>query len=497
MRYFLTLSLCCVALHPALAGDQEECHAVDNYDRAIPACTRILEAPSTKKEFVVWSTFNRAAAQERKGEFDKALADYGRVLQLEPQYLLAHYGRGVSYLRKGELVSAKSSFDNALALNPEFIEALYSRGIVHFDLGMLDKATADFDATIALNATHAAAFSRRGMVYEKRGDFPKAIADYRTALATTPSSNIHQQAHAYSRSRLTILGAGLTGPATASTEEKGRSTPNSSVKTAAIPNQMASPDRVVPKEERKPAPVAVNLGRRVALVVGNTDYKHTDPLTNPRNDAIELAASLRRLGFQEVIEGVDLDVGSLAGKVRDFSRSLKGADLAFFFYAGHGIQVNGLNYMMPVDAKLADESDVHAETIELNDVLKHMERQAKTNIVILDACRNNPLAGKLARSTGARTRSGGVVGQGLAEVRSSVGTLIVFATEPGNVALDGTDKHSPFTAALLKHLETPNTDIAIMLRHVRDDVIDATKGRQVPWEHSSLRGAPIILKAGP
>jgi tetratricopeptide (TPR) repeat protein len=491
MRYVLTLCLCCVALNAARAGDQEECHAVDNFDRAIPACTRILESPATKKDFVVWSTFNRAAAYERKGEFEKALADYNKVLQLEPQYLLAHYGRGVSYLRKGELVAAKSAFDNALALNPEFIEALYSRGIVHFDLGMLDKATVDFDATIALNAAHAAAFSRRGMVYEKRGDFPKAIADYRKALATTPSGNIHQQAHAYSRSRLTILGAGVTGPI-AATDEKGRS---STDVTAAIPKEA---ERTAPKkEEAKPPPVAINLGRRVALVIGNTDYKHTDPLTNPRNDAVEISAALRRIGFQEVIEGTDLDVGTLAGKVRDFSRVLKGADLAFFYYAGHGIQVNGLNYMMPVDARLADESDVHAETIELNDVLKHMERQAKTNIVILDACRNNPLAGKLARSSGTRTRSGGAVGQGLAEVRSGIGTLIVFATEPGNVALDGADKHSPFTAALLKHIETPNTDIAIMLRRVRDDVIDSTKGRQVPWEHSSLRGAPIILKAGP
>src|SRR5581483_6260027 len=107
------------------------------------------------------------------------------------------------------------------------------------------------------------------------------------------------------------------------------------------------------------------LGRRVALVIGNTAYQFTDPLTNPRNDAHSVATSLKRIGFQEVIEGTDLDVGALAGKVRDFSRALRGADLAFFFYAGHGIQVNGLNYMMPVDAKLAEEGDVYAETVEL------------------------------------------------------------------------------------------------------------------------------------
>jgi tetratricopeptide (TPR) repeat protein len=478
MRLILSFLLACLAFHPAVAGDQEDCHAVDNFDRAIPACTRILESPATKKEFLVWSTFNRAAAYERKGEFDRALADYDRVLSLEPQYLLAHYGRGVSFLRKGELASAKAAFDNALALNPEFIEALYSRGIVHYDMGILDKAASDFDAAVRLKPDHAAAFSRRGMVYEKRGDYPKAIADYRQTLSIAPAGNIHQQAHAYARSRLIILGASPTSPTTGSLAAKDE-----------------TKERATPKELPK-ALAPVNLGRRVALVIGNTAYKHTDALTNSSNDALAVAAALKRIGFKDVIEGIDLDVGSLAGKVRDFSRALKGADLAFFYYAGHGLQVNGLNYMMPVDAKLADESDVFAETIELNDVLKHMERQAKTNIVILDACRNNPLARNLARSMGTRS-AGGNVSQGLAEVRSGVGTLIVFATQPGNVALDGDTRHSPFTAALLRHIESPNIDIAIMLRRVRDDVIDSTRGQQVPWEHSSLRGAPIILKAGP
>jgi uncharacterized caspase-like protein len=254
------------------------------------------------------------------------------------------------------------------------------------------------------------------------------------------------------------------------------------------PKSVAAATRDAPKSE----PVQINLGRRVALIIGNSAYQNTDPLANPANDARDIAAALKRVGFQEVIEGEDMDVGGLAGKVRDFSRALRGADLAFFFYAGHGVQVNGLNYMMPVDARLAEEGDVYSETVELTDVLKHMERQAKTNIVMLDACRNNPLARNLTRSMG--TRSAGSVGQGLAEVKSGVGTLIVFATQPGNVALDGSETHSPFTQALLKHLETPNLDISLMLRLVRDDVITSTKGQQVPWEHSSLRGAPVMLK---
>ena len=478
MRLILALLLTVVTLQSAVANDQEFCRATSDFERSVAACTRLIEAPGATKEWIVWAGYNRALAYDAKGDHDRALMEYDMVLRNEPGYLLAINGRGLSYFKKRDLPNAKAAFDQVLAFNPEFVDAHYSRGIVNYDMGDNDKSIVDYSAAIALNPAHAAAYSRRGMAYEKKKEYPKAIADYRKSLASSAEGNIHQQAHAYSRSRLTVLGASITAPGSAT---------DTTTTTSITPKA----------EERaatKAAPVVVNLGRRVALVIGNAAYKHTDPLSNPSNDARAVATSLRRIGFQEVIDGTDLDSEKLAGKVRDFSRALKGADLAFFYYAGHGVQVNGLNYMMPVDAKMAEESDVYAETVELNDVLKHMERQAKTNIIILDACRNNPLQRNLSRSMGTRSAA---ASQGLAEVRSGVGTLIVFATQPGNVALDGADQHSPFTAGLLKHIETPNIDIAIMLRRVRDDVIDNTKGQQVPWEHSSLRGAPIMLKAGP
>ncbi len=477
MRLVLALLLTLVTLQSAVANDQEFCRGTSDFERSVAACTRIIEAPGATKEWVVWAGYNRALAYDAKGDHDRALMEYDMVLRNEPGYLLAINGRGLSYFKKKDLPNAKAAFDQVLAFNPEFVDAHYSRGIVNYDMGDNDKSIIDYSSAIALNPAHAAAYSRRGMAYEKKKEYSKAIADYRKALASSAEGNIHQQAHAYSRSRLTVLGASITAPGSASDTTTTSITPKSE-------------ERAAPKA----APVEVNLGRRVALIVGNTAYQHTDPLTNPSNDAKAVAASLRRIGFQQVIDGIDLDAEKLAGKVRDFSRALKGADLAFFFYAGHGVQVNGLNYMMPIDAKLAEESDVYSETVELNDVLKHMERQAKTNIIILDACRNNPLQRNLARGMGTRSAA---ASQGLAEIRSGVGTLIVFATQPGNVALDGSETNSPFTAGLLKHLETPNIDIAIMLRRVRDDVIDSTKGQQVPWEHSSLRGAPIMLKAGP
>lgn len=224
--------------------------------------------------------------------------------------------------------------------------------------------------------------------------------------------------------------------------------------------------------------------KRVALVIGNSAYEHAAPLENPKNDAVALAGVLERLGFTVVI-GVDLKRAAFEKTVRKFSKALRGADVGLFFYAGHGLQVKGQNYLAPIDAALDDEADLDFEAMPVRTVLKQMERQTKTNLVILDACRNNPLARNLARSMG--TRSAGI-GRGLARVKSGIGTMIAFATEPGNVALDGDGTNSPFTTALLQHIETPGLDVAQLMRRVRKDVIAKTSGRQVPWNNSSLTG---------
>ena len=234
-------------------------------------------------------------------------------------------------------------------------------------------------------------------------------------------------------------------------------------------------------------------GKRVALVAGNAAYRHATPLRNPKNDAVALSAVLRRLGFQ-VIVGLDLTRAQLEAKAREFALASRGAKVALFFYAGHGLQVNGRNYLAPVDAKLADEADLIFETVRLDDILAQMERERRTNLVLLDACRDNPLARNLARSMGTRSTS---VGAGLARVESGIGTLIAFATQPGNVALDGQGKHSPFADALLRHIETPNLDVALLMRRVREEVMANTGDRQVPWSNSSLTGSFAFLQDGP
>jgi hypothetical protein len=230
--------------------------------------------------------------------------------------------------------------------------------------------------------------------------------------------------------------------------------------------------------------------RRIALVIGNSAYQNTAELKNPKSDARDMAAALRRLGF-EVFEGHDLDKRSMERMIRQFGVKLTGADLALFFYAGHGMAIGGQNYLVPTDARLASEGDADFEGLPLTLVLKQMEREAKTSIVLLDACRDNPLARNLARTMG--TRSSQVM-QGLAEVRTGVGTLIGFSTQPGNVATDGTGPNSPYTEALLRHMESPGKDVSGVLIAVRNDVLRATDGRQVPWEHTSLTGQ-VYLKA--
>ena len=222
--------------------------------------------------------------------------------------------------------------------------------------------------------------------------------------------------------------------------------------------------------------------KRVALVIGNSAYEHATPLRNSKADANAMAALLRRLEF-DVVLGTDLRHRDFADAVNAFSEKLYGADVALLFYAGHGLQVHGQNYLAPIDARLKHEAGLAFEAVSLSTIQALMERRNRTSLVFLDACRDNPLARTLARNMGTRSAA---VGRGWARVESGVGTLIAFATQPGNVALDGDGRHSPFTEAFLRHAETPGQDIEGLMRRVRVDVIEKTNGSQIPWSHSSL-----------
>lgn len=234
------------------------------------------------------------------------------------------------------------------------------------------------------------------------------------------------------------------------------------------------------------AVAAPSVERRVALVIGNGAYVNAPALANPRSDADLMATTLSGLGF-EVIKGIDLDKTSLDQKIREFAHALTTADTAVFYYAGHGLQVSGENYLIPIDAKLDAERDLPFEAVRADIVLRQMEleRESKTNIVFLDACRNNPLRRNLARSMGTRSVS---LGPGLVPVQSGVGTFVAFSTQPGNEALDGSGKNSPFTEALARHIKAAGRTLSGVMIEVRKDVLASTDGKQIPWDHSALTG---------
>ena len=241
-----------------------------------------------------------------------------------------------------------------------------------------------------------------------------------------------------------------------------------------------------------PAAMAAS-GKRVALIIGNSTYAHGGDLANPKNDADDLAKAFRRVGFK-VIKGLDLDKQGMDRLIRRFARSLRGAQIGAFFYAGHGIQVDGKNYLVPVDAKLEDATGIDFELVRVDVIQRAMERTTTSNLIFLDACRNNPLARNLARAMGTRSAS---IGRGLATVESGVGTLISFSTQPGNVALDGTGRNSPYAAALTKYLDRPGDNISDILINVRKDVMRATNGRQIPWEHTALTDRIVFVAQAP
>ena len=231
------------------------------------------------------------------------------------------------------------------------------------------------------------------------------------------------------------------------------------------------------------ARVAPGAGR-VALVVGNGAYPALARLTNPVNDAGDVSSALRRLGF-DVTTVLDARRDQLVEALRVFSRESTGADVALVFYAGHGMEMDGVNYLLPVDARLERDTDVRFETVALNDMLASTSG-ASLRVVILDACRNNPLAGSMRRTNPERSISRGSLGE-LDDNLLGDETLVAYATTAGRTAPDGAGRNSPYTAALLAHLEQP-LEIGILFREVRARVLEATGGAQRPHEYASLLG---------
>ena len=238
---------------------------------------------------------------------------------------------------------------------------------------------------------------------------------------------------------------------------------------------------------------AAKADRRVAFVVGNGTYKNVAQLPNPPIDAKAMASVLRNVGF-EVVEGSNLTRDAMTEKLLDFGKRAQGADVAVFFYAGHGIAISGTNYLLPIDADIKSEMDVKlGAAINIDLTLDQTMGDAKVKLVFLDACRDNPFAAKIKSNSPTRSVA---VQAGLAEMKSGEGTLIAFATGPGQTALDGQGgTNSPFTRALIDHITKPGIEIQQAMTEVRAQVNEETNKNQLPWGHTNLIGSVYLNPA--
>src|SRR5882724_3068232 len=229
--------------------------------------------------------------------------------------------------------------------------------------------------------------------------------------------------------------------------------------------------------------------KRVALVIGNSAYKNVNRLKNPANDAAAVVAMFKTAGFDSVDLRQDLNVVEMRRALREFGNKTRDADVAVIYYAGHGIEVDGTNYLVPVDATLETDTDVFDETFPLDRVLVAAEPAKQLRLVILDACRDNPFAKAMKRTTAART-----IGRGLAKIEpTSPNTMIAFAAKAGSTASDGDSKNSPFAAALVEHLPKPGLDLRRAFGFVRDEVLKNTGNKQEPYVYGSLGGDDVPL----
>ncbi len=440
-----------------------------------------------------------------------AIAPCSHVIDRNPNDADAYFSRGVSYNARGWEIATKdwnqalrdfdraiADFSSAIRLRPNHARAYSKRGEIYYFASDYDRAIADFDQSIRLDPTASSPYEMRASTYAKKRDFDRAIADYNEVLklygpSSSASYDFVSRGDAY-------LAKGDYDRAIAdydealkrglSDEKAKEARQNREHAQALLLTARQNPTKPVPPTavlQQPPSPPAVPE-RRVALVIGMSRYANVSPLANPVNDARAVADAFRRLGFAEVIEREDLTRAGMEEVLKAFGDKAAEADWAVIYYAGHGVEMNGVNYLVPVDATLARADHVEDETVTLTRVLSKAELARKLRMVIIDACRNNPF--RLASAEG-RPRA---VGRGLSPVEPVGGVLVAYAARGGTLADDGMEGHSPFTRALLTHLETPGLDIRIMFSKVRDSVLASTNNVQEPFTYGSLPGQEFYFK---
>ncbi|MET3334482.1 MULTISPECIES: caspase family protein [Bradyrhizobium] len=441
---------------------------------------------------------NRGNAWRGKHDYAKAIADYDMSIKADPKSAFSFQNRGISKQALGDLDDALADINQAIRLDPSLPQPLINRTAIWRAKGDLDRVIADGSEAIRLardkppanimtppNSVLISGYTHRALAYEAKGDYASAREDYKAALAVVASDAGSKANQATAKVRLSLV--------TEAPAPVPRDAPMSIAQQPGTPSQQQATATPAPS----PSPLASGRGKRMALIIGNGAYQHVKALPNPSSDARAVAKSLREIGFT-VSEGVDLDRAAMQKMTRDFLREAARAQVAVVYYAGHGVQVDGRNYLIPVDVELKPGTGMTEAMIDMDTIMAGLDDQVRTNILIFDACRNNPMAQQVASAGSSRGIEGA---SGLAAPTSlgsgatlGAGTLIAFATAPGQVALDGEGANSPFSAALSRHLGTPGLEVQQMLTRVRAEVVSSTKNKQVPWSNSSLLGEVYLAE---
>jgi tetratricopeptide (TPR) repeat protein len=490
-------------------------------DRAISDYTRAIDLDP--KQAVAYNS--RGLAYRAKGDSDRAISDYTRAIDLDPKQAVAYNNRGISYKTKGDSDRAMADYNRAIDINPQYALAYSNRGIIYKDRGDLDRAMADYNKALEIDPKLAFAYRNRGNTYRVKDDLDRAIADFNKGIELDPKlSGAHlglgrvylrkgdqdrALAELSEAMRLDAKDPEIFAERAAVYEAKGQidraiadyqsaadlparsDTERKAVADARTRLVALERQRRRPPTSQQPEPTAIpTLGRRVALVIGNSAYKSAGRLTNPANDARAMAVSFRRLGFAEVVERYDTDLSTMTAALRDFGDRTANADWAVVYYSGHGMEMNGVAYLIPVDARLERDTHVSDEAVPLSRVLEKVESAHRLRLVILDACRNNPFVARMIRSAGL-TRA---IGRGLSAIEPEGGVLVAYAAKHGTVAEDGAGANSPFAEAMLENLEEPGLEINYLFRKVRDQVLAATNKRQEPFLYGSLPSERLFFK---
>jgi tetratricopeptide (TPR) repeat protein len=420
---------------------QDEDRAISDLDQAIRLDPRSAQTYWIRGEFY-----------EGRRDYDRTISDFDQAIRLDPRNAAAYNGRGRIYKYKGDYVRAISDFDEAIRRNPELTIAYYNRGDAYNRKGDHDRAISDFDQVILLDPKVPVPLTILGLAYEGKNDLDHAAHNFDLALKLNPNDDDAR------RGRERVVAALASRP------------------DGAKPASAISPA----------APPAAVSERRVALVIGNSEYRAVPALANPRRDAGAVADALRQDGFQTVELAIDLDHDAMLKALRAFRDQADRADWALVYFAGHGIEINRVNYLIPVDAKLLDDRDVKAETVSYEDVVTTVGGARALRLIVLDACRVNPFKEHMRRAIATRSPTD----RGLAPPpEPEPGMMVVYSAKEGEVAADDAGGgNSPFARAFVARLKMPGLEVRRLFDYVRDDVLAATRSRQQPFTYQSLPG---------